>query len=89
MRPVASVVAFVARLSHEATADPAAAEILSALDPEARMAIDAQAQPMVARRAWLEARSGEPWSEARLAHVEQRAFIQLRRELQRRGLWQS
>ena len=84
-----SVAAFIAQHAHQPTTFPVVAEILSALDAEARLAIDAQAEPAGARRAWLQARSGEAWSEARLAHVEQRAFVQLRRELQRRGLWRE
>ena len=87
MQPVGSVAAFVARYGAGAAADPVAAEILDTLDAEARVVIDAQAHPVAERRAWLRARSGTEWGEAQLAHVEQRAFVQLRRALQRRGLW--
>jgi hypothetical protein len=88
VQPVGSVAAFVARYGAGAAADPAAAEILDTLDAEARLVVDAQAQPLAERRAWLSARSGTAWAEARLSHVEERAFVQLRRELQRRGFWQ-
>ena len=88
MRPVASVTAFIARYAQSPSADPVAAEILAGLDAEARLAIDGQAQPLGERQRWLEWQSGDAWSAARLAHVEQRAFVAIRRALQRRGLWQ-
>ena len=88
MRPVGSVTAFLARHARQPGADPAAVEILAGLDAEARLAVDAQAQPAHQRAAWLQERSGEAWSAARLAHVEQRAFVEIRRALQHRGLWQ-
>lgn len=87
MQPIGSVAAFVARYGAGVAAEPAAAEILDTLDAEARLVVDAQAQPLAERRAWLSARSASEWSEARLTHVEQRAFVELRRELQRRGFW--
>ena len=74
MRRFSSVAAFVAEYAGGAADDPVAAEILAALDPEAR-------------RAWLRERSGHEWSAAWLAHVEHRAFVQIRRALQERGMW--
>ena len=86
MEPVSSVTAFVLRHATRPTDDPVAADILSALDPEARLVVEAQAVPPVERRAWLRARSGREWSAAWLHHVEDGAFVALRRELQRRAL---
>lgn len=68
--------------------DPAAAAILAELDEETRLAVAAQARPQPLRCAWLRERTGSAWSPARLAHVEDRAFVALRRALQRRGMWQ-
>jgi hypothetical protein len=89
VQPVSSVAAFIARYVAGGAADPVAAEILGGLDGAARLAVDAQAVAASERRTWLRARSGEEWSAARLAHVEQRAFVELRRALQRRGLWHA
>ena len=86
MQPVSSVTAFVSRHATRPTDDAVASEILSVLDPEARLAVEAQAVPPPERRAWLRAHSGRDWSEAWLRHVEDGAFVTLRRELQRRGL---
>ncbi len=87
MEPVSSVTAFVLRHATRPTEDPVALEILSSLDPEARLVVEAQAVPPAERRAWLRARTGNrEWSEAWLRHVEDGAFVTLRRELQGRGL---
>jgi hypothetical protein len=86
VEPVSSVIAFVARYAERPTDDAVAAEILSALDADGRLVIAAQAVPRGERRAWLRQRSGRDWSEAWLLHVEQQAFVAVRRELQRRGL---
>ena len=86
MEPVSSVTAFVLRHATRPTDDPVAVDILSALDPEARLVIEAQAVPPGERRAWLRARTGRDWSDAWLRHVEDGVFVTLRRELQRRGL---
>lgn len=89
MQPLSSVAAFVARYVGRPADDPVAAEILDALDPEARTAVEAQRHPAAERLAWLSARSGRAWTAAWLAHVERRAFVQLRRELQQRGCWRE
>ena len=86
---MSSVAAFVARYVERPADDPVAAAIVATLDRDARLAVAAQALAPPQRRAWLRERSGNEWSEARLAHVEAHAFVQLRRELQRRGLWQA
>ena len=86
MERVGSVAALIAL---SAVGDPAAVAIVDALDEEARLVVAAQREPPPARLAWMRAHSGEEWSAARLAHVEQRAFVEIRRALQRRGLWQS
>ncbi len=87
MQPVSSVTAFVARHALRPTDDPVAEDILSSLDREQRLVIEAQAVEPAERRAWLRPRSGHEWSETWLRHVEDGAFIAVRRELQRRGLW--
>ena len=83
MAPVSSVAVFVARYGDGA--DPVAAEVLASLDGEERAVIGMRALPAAARGPLL--RPGG-WSDAYLSHVEQRAFVHVRRELQRRGLWQ-
>jgi hypothetical protein len=88
VRRFGSVAAFVAEYAAGATDDPVAAEILAALDPESRRAVAARAQPPAERQAWLREQTGREWSAAWLAHVEQRAFVHLRRALQERGMWQ-
>jgi len=87
VQPVGSVAAFIARYAAPPLSDPVAVEIVHGLDEEARLAIDAQALAASERRAWLRRERGRDWSVAQLAHVEQRAFVALRRELQRRGVW--
>ena len=89
MQPVSSVAAFVARYMARPADDPVAAAIVETLDREARLAVEAQALPAPQRRTWLRQRSGRDWSPTWLAHVEARAFVQLRRELQRQGLWRG
>jgi hypothetical protein len=90
VQPVSSVVAFVARWAAGGTSnDPVAAEILAQLDDEARLVIAAQAVPIERRAQWLREQSGSEWSSERLAHVEQRAFVELRRALQRAGMWRG
>lgn len=89
MEPVSSVTGFVSRHATRPTDDPVASDILSVLDPEARLVVEAQAVPPQERRIWLRAHSGRDWSEAWLRHVEDGAFVTLRRELQRRGLLRS
>ena len=69
--------------------DPVAAQILRTLDDEGRLVIAAQAVPAAARAGWLRERSGSEWSAARLAHVEQRVFVELRRALQAHELWRG
>ena len=86
MQAVSSVAAFIAEY---AAGDPDAAAIVDGLDDDARLAVAAQAQPAGQRRAWLHERTGRDWSAAWLAHVEQRAFVQIRRELQRRAIWRA
>ena len=87
MQPVGSVAAFIARYAARPISDPVAAEIVAALDGEARLAVDAQAQPAAERPAWLRVAGDHDWSDAMCDHIERRAFVALRRELQRRGLW--
>ena len=89
MQPVSSVAAFVALYVERRADDPIAAAILEGLDAEARLAVGAAALPPDRRGAWLRERSGTEWSAAWLAHVEQRAYVALRRDLQRRGLWRA
>lgn len=87
MEPVTSVAAFIAgRLGRS---DAAAEAIVAALDDDARAVVEAQAVAAAQRLAWLRARTGRDWSPAWLAHVEQRAWVELRRALQARGLWRS
>ena len=81
MEPVTSVAAFIARYGDGS--DSRAAEILASLGAEERRVIGLHAAPPAARPGCL-ARLG--WSEAYLRHVEQRAFVDVRRALQRRGL---
>ena len=88
MQPVSSVAAFVARwLAGDLAGDRDAAAIVDELDAEARLIVEAQAVEAAARAAWLRERTGSEWSAARITHVEQRAFVELRRALQRRNLW--
>jgi len=87
VQPVGSVAAFIARYAARPIGDPVAAEIVAALDGEARLAVDAQAQPAAERPAWLRVAGDHDWSDAMCDHIERRAFVALRRELQRRGLW--
>jgi hypothetical protein len=90
VQPVSSVTAFVARwVPGDTTDDPVVAQILSRLDDEGRLVVAAQAVPAAARADWLRERSGSAWSAARLAHAEQRVFVQLRRELQAHRLWRD
>lgn len=86
MTPVSSVIAFLARALTDA--DLRASALLQALDldDEAWAAVEAQAAPAAERRQWMAVRSGRPWTEAQLAHVEARAFVAIRRQLQARGL---
>jgi hypothetical protein len=86
VRPVSSVAAFIAE---HAVGDPTAASIVDSLDEDARLAVAAQRQPLAERRAWLRERTSKDWSAAWLAHVEQGAFVRIRRELQRRGMWRA
>jgi hypothetical protein len=86
VRAVSSVAAF---LVEYAAGDPDAAAIADGLDEDARLAIAAQRLPVAERRAWLRDRTGRDWSADWLAHVEQGAFVRIRRELQRRGLWRA
>jgi hypothetical protein len=87
VQPVGSVAAFIARYVTRPISDPLAAEIVQALDDEARLAVQAQALPAAERPAFRRASGGHDWSDAVCAHVERRAFVALRRELQRRGMW--
>jgi hypothetical protein len=82
---VSSVAAFLARA--RPGVDAGAAQLLAALDldDEARAVLAAQAEPADQRRGWLERHTGHAWSAARLAHVEARAFVAIRRQLQERG----
>lgn len=90
MQPVSSVAAFIARyVAGGATAQRAAATILVALDAEARMVVEAQRLSVGQRLAWLGEQSGHEWTGAGLAHAERRAFVEVRRELQKRGLWRA
>jgi hypothetical protein len=84
VRRFSSVLVFIAA----AERDPAAAAVVAGLDAEVRWVVAAQAQPAASRRDWLRQHTGQEWSESRLAHLEQLAFIRIRRELQRRGAWQ-
>jgi hypothetical protein len=85
--PVSSVTAFLARA--RSGADREAADLLAALDldDDARAAVDAQRVSAAARRQWLEARTGRVWTAAQLAHVESRALVAIRRQLQAKGLY--
>jgi hypothetical protein len=88
VQPVSSVAAFVARyVAGGPTEQRAAATVLVALDADARLVVEAQRLPVSRRQAWLREQTGRAWGAAWLAHAEQRAFVELRRELQRRGLW--
>ena len=88
MQPASSVVAFIARWAADGTSnDPLAARILGQLDAEARLVVAAEGIPVERRAEWLRAHSGTEWSNERLAHVEQRAFVELRRALQHAGMW--
>jgi hypothetical protein len=89
VEPVSSVTAFVARWAGDGSDDPLATKILARLDDEGRLVVAAQALPADARAAWLRERSASEWSAARLAHAEQRVFVQLRRELQAEGVWRG
>ena len=77
-----------ALIAQSGVGDQTATDIIDVLDDEARLVVTAQRLPQAERLAWLRAETDAEWSDARLAHVEQRAFVQLRRQLQRRGLWQ-
>jgi hypothetical protein len=89
VQPVSSVAAFVARYIEPPADDPTALEIIATLDGEARLALQARAVVPATRAAWLQQHSGSAWSAARLEHVDARASVALRRELQRRGLWRE
>lgn len=89
MQPVSSVAAFVARYIERPADDPVAADILAALDGEARLALQARSIAPSERAGWLRQHSDTEWSAAWLAHVDGRASVALRRELQRRGLWRE
>lgn len=89
MQPVSSVAAFVARYIEQPADDPIAAEIIATLDSEARLALQARSVAPATRAAWLQQHGGREWSAAWLEHVDARASVALRRELQRRGLWRQ
>ena len=87
MTPVSSVTAFLARA--QSGADREAADLLAALDldDEARAAVEAQSVSPAARLQRMEARTGRTWTDAQLAHVESRAMVAIRRQLQAKGLY--
>lgn len=89
MAPVSSVAAFLAAARGPGPSAREAAEILGGLDGDARAVADAQAVAAAHRLAWMEARTGRPWSAAELARAEARAFVAIRRALQARGLWRA
>jgi len=85
--PVSSVTAFLARA--QSGGDREAADLLAALDldDEARAAVEAQSVSPAARLQRMEARTGRTWTDAQLAHVESRAMVAIRRQLQAKGLY--
>ena len=87
MTPVSSVTAFLARARRGA--DREAADLLAAfdLDDDARAAIEAQSGSPAERLQRMEARTGRTWTAAQLAHVESRAMVAIRRQLQAKGLY--
>lgn len=88
MEPVTSVAAFV--LLHQGGDETkAAAEIFDRLDPEERLALRSWRVEPSDRLAWLRRSSDHEWTQAQLEHVEARAAVRLRRELQARGLWRA
>lgn len=87
MEPVTSVAAFVSL--HGGGESNEAAEIFDRLDPEERLALQAWRVDPGNRLEWLRRNSDTEWTPAKLDHVEARAALQLRRELQRRGLWRA
>lgn len=86
-----SVTAFVA--AAQTGSDPRAQALLVAITSELaddeRLVVDAQQEPSGRRVQWLETRTGRRWTPAQLAHVEGLAFVAIRRELQRQGLFAS
>jgi hypothetical protein len=75
MEAVSSVEAFLAMYLDHPQLDPTAADILSALEPDERAALrEARHNPQHSQRAH---------------RLEEQAYIRLRRELQRRGLFRS
>jgi hypothetical protein len=87
---VTSVAAFLARAhAGEPQARLVYAAMANDLDPEARAAAEAQRIPAAQRRAWMEARTGRPWTAAQLAHLEQCTFVSIRRLLQAAGAWRG
>jgi hypothetical protein len=88
MEGVTSVAAFVL-LHQDGGETNEAAEIFARLDPEERLALRAWRVAPGERIEWLRRNGGHGWTEARLEHVEARASLRLRRELQRRGLWRA
>ena len=88
MEPVTSVAAFVQL--HQGGDEPnEAAEIFDRLDPEERLVLRAWRVAPSDRLEWLRRHDNNEWTAATLEHVEARASRRLRRELQRRGLWQA
>jgi hypothetical protein len=88
MESVTSVAVFV--LLHQGSDETSeVAEIFDRLDPEERLALRAWRVAASDRLEWLRAHSDHEWTQATLEHVEARASLRLRRELQRRGLWRA
>jgi len=88
MDPVTSVAAFVA-LHPDGVAEGDAGEIFDRLDPEERLALRSWAVGPSERLDWLQRNSDRPWTQAQLEHLEARAAVHVRRELQRRGWWRA
>jgi hypothetical protein len=87
MEPVTSVAAFVSLYRGGETNETA--EIFDRLDPEERLVLRAWCVDPGDRLGWLRRNSDQEWTPARLEHIEARAFLRLRRELQRRGFWRA
>jgi len=89
VQPISSVEAFLALYLENPEQDPAAAEILSQLDAGERAVLKARPLSDASNLLIASAAVSASWphiSEKAIAHVEERALVRLRRELQKRKL---
>lgn len=88
MEPVTSVAAFVL-LHEDSGGQDEPADVFACLDSDEKLALRAWQVEPARRLDWLRRNSDGDWTQTKLEHVEAGAMLRLRRELQRRGLWQS